>query len=805
MKVANSSSSLLVAATVAAALAMPHSAFAQAFNINCTKGGDEMGHAIATNGDFNGDGVPDIAIGSPCFFSGTSPRAGRVIVIDGRNGKRLFKKKGKQIGQWFGAGLSFIPDLNGDGKDELAIGSPGYDVTGVDRGDPFAGTYESGGKVEVFSKHRRRMRVFGQSANSGFGEKIAPTSDIDGDGRPDFLVSASTDTNPTGRSNPGRVWLVSGRNGDLLNYRVGPKAGKNYGRALCAADDVDGDGLRDFYAGSDEINIPFVFNAGALDLVSTGDFQGDPLLEVTGARGDHLARTCDFAGDVEKSGVKDFIVGAFGADDNGITKAGLVTLFDNHGTRLWVRQDGVVQDKAEFGDAVATIGDINGDGITDFAASAPLFDVFLDKRVELDAGRITTLSGVNGAPIWALNGTHRDNNFGTALAGGLDFDLDEVPDVIVGTPGDDPFGRRGAGSVRILSGVDGHELFVAGGRRGLETRIVTAMPGTGNAAQLRSFNRHGHGQILNTPALEGVKLGELDVTVLNDRNIPKPKIVQAAISSGHGSNSSTVEVYRMGNKSLQVDKFEAFPGANFGVECDGGEVNGQPLEEIVCAQADSVDGNVLVRVLQRLDEQQPFFPILEFTAFTNADMATPVLPVNADGGNVAVGDVTGNNDEEIIVGTNRGAPLVKIFSKTGQFIRSFLAYDPVSSSGVDVAVVAQAGGTKRIVTAPRQGEALIKLFDGNGARVVAGRDNIPVSINVRPAPYNGGARVGAADVDLDDAQEMLVLIPSPAGQQEVSAWEVTNKPVRHFIPFNPGPGATKEGGGIAGTDRFVRN
>ncbi|MFN2376760.1 MAG: hypothetical protein ABR538_09495, partial [Candidatus Binatia bacterium] len=780
--------------------------------VTCNKGGDQLGHSIATNGDFNGDGVNDIAIGAPCFHVRTWPRAGRVLVINGKTGRPIFQKRGKQTGQWFGTSVSFLPDLNGDGRDEIAVGSPGYDVTGADQGDPKLNVKESAGRVDVYQRRKRRLRIFGTHANSGFGEKIAPTSKIDDDNRADFLVSASTDINEGGGAKPGRVWMVSGRNGDLLDYRVGPKAGKNYGRALCATDDLDGDGKRDFLAGSDEVNLPNVFNAGAIDLVSTADFRGVALVQVTGARGDRLGKTVDYAGFVDDDENADFIVGAHGADDNGIIRPGLVTLFDVLGRRHWVREDSIVQEKANFGFGVATIGDINGDGIKDFAASAPNFDIFTDKT-QPDVGRVVTLSGEDGEPIWALNGDHRNNEFGFGLAGGVDYDLDEVPDVVVGTPGDSPFGRRGAGSVRILSGVDGRQLLRIAGRRGLETRIVTVTATSGNTAQLQSFNRNGHRQVLNTEVLKGVKVGELDVTVLNDRNIPKPRTVQAAVSGGHGSNNSTVEVWRMGRRNVMVDKFEAFPGANFSVECAGGEANGEQYEELICVQANSADGNVMARIFRRLDEQQPFFPILEFQAFASTDLLGNVLPINADGGNVAMGDVTGGSEEEIVIGTNRGVPLVKIFSRTGQLINSFLAYDPVPSSGVDVATMDPSGaGEERIITVPREGEAIIKLFTGSGARVLHGRDNVPVFINVRPLPYMGGARVAAADIDLDDAQEILVRLPTPVsedgvipGGPQIFAYELTNKPNKRFVPFNPLPFGMEEGGGIAGTDRYVRD
>lgn len=807
MRTAKSSSGLLRVVVVVMALAVPSAVFAQAFQVNCGRGGDALGYAVATNGDFNGDGVNDIAIGSPCFYVRKFARAGRVLVLDGRNGKVIFRKKGGRIGQWMGASVSFLPDLNGDGRDEIAFGSPGYDVSGFEQGDPLLGTKESAGRVDVYQKKKRRMRVFGVTRNAGFGERIAPTSDIDGDGKRDFLISASTDSNPDGSGGrPGRVWLVSGRNGDLLAFRLGPKAGKNYGRALASTPDLDGDGLMDFLAGSDELNIPNVFNSGAVDVVSTADFEGDPLLQVVGARSDRLGRTVDYAGFVNDDDIPDFIAGALGADDNGIKKSGLVTLYSLNGNRLWVRQDSEVQEKAYFGDSVATVGDINGDGITDFVAGAPGFDIFVDKLVQADAGRIVTLSGEDGEPIWSLNGDHLDDEFGYALAGKIDFNLDEIPDVVVGTPGDGPLGRRGAGSVRILSGIDGTQLLLTPGRRGLETRMVTVVPETSTSARLRAFNRNGHGQALNAKVLDGVRLGELSITVLNDRNNPPPKVVQVAVAGGRGANKTTVEVYQMGSKGKRVDSFEAFPGENYGVECAAGEANGDPFEELVCAQGSSDDGNVMIRVFRRLDEQQPFYPIYEFQAFASTDMLNPLIPINADGANVAIGDVTGGSEEEIIVGTNRGVPLVKIFTREGAFIRQFLAYDPVPSSGVDVATMDPSGASeKRILTAPREGEALIKLFAGTGERVLAGRDNIPVSVNARPLPYMGGARVAAADVDLDDKQEMIVFVPSPVGTQFINAYELDNKKVLHFEPFNPALLATIEGGAVGGTDRFVRN
>ena len=101
-----------------------------------------------------------------------------------------------------------------------------------------------------------------------------------------------------------------------------------------------------------------------------------------------------------------------------------------------------------FGASAAGLGDVNGDGVPDYAFGAPFTSVY--------AGYVPVFSGATGEILFTLEGQVGldGDRFGDAIAGIGDVDGDQVPDVLVGAPYDDTYAWNG-GRAGVYSGSSG--------------------------------------------------------------------------------------------------------------------------------------------------------------------------------------------------------------------------------------------------------------------------------------------------------------------------------------------------------------
>lgn len=109
-----------------------------------------------------------------------------------------------------------------------------------------------------------------------------------------------------------------------------------------------------------------------------------------------------------------------------------------------------------FGRTLCSIGDVDGDGLGDFAAAAVTAD-----GASPGCGSVRAVSGQSGGTIWIAYGSATDDNFGWALALAADFDGDGAGDVLASAPQTGIPNLRGY--VRALSGRTGATLFEVAG------------------------------------------------------------------------------------------------------------------------------------------------------------------------------------------------------------------------------------------------------------------------------------------------------------------------------------------------------
>lgn len=113
---------------------------------------------------------------------------------------------------------------------------------------------------------------------------------------------------------------------------------------------------------------------------------------------------------------------------------------------------------ASLGSTVERIGDVNGDGLADFALGAPSANVtfLLPFPVPVDdVGRVTIHSGSNGEELWSAAGPiSAGSQFGAAITDAGDVNGDGRDDVLIGAPTADGL-VADSGAAYLYSGSDG--------------------------------------------------------------------------------------------------------------------------------------------------------------------------------------------------------------------------------------------------------------------------------------------------------------------------------------------------------------
>lgn len=507
-----------------------------------TGSGDEaaMGSAVALAGDLNGDGHADLIAGAPQGDLGLE--SGFVRAISGADQSVLAEWQQASPGDEFGAAVAAAGDVDGDGYCDVAVGAP--------NGGEYAGT--PGGAAAVYSGATGAVvrNWFGLSTTSGrFGAAIDGAGDADGDGIADVVVGAPHDGTVAFRA--GRAFVLSGAGGEPLHVLDG--AFDDWlGLAVAGLGDVNGDGRDDF-----AVAAPYEYASGHAGFVRVHSGSSGAVLAALGGSADDswvFGRSVAGGGDVDGDGSPDLAVGAPYEGDF-YPQAGSVQVFSGSSFQLLHLLNGESL-KERFGWSVARAGDVDDDGRGDVVVGAPH-----NLAAGSFAGKATVFSGRTGLPLLAAVGDSANDQAGTSVAGGGDFDRDGSADFAVGIPLDDNASLT-SGAARVYLGIDGASPPAPLPPQGEAPPVVTA-----HSVLLGIHKGKADGAGMGT----AVALGDVDADGTADVIVGAPFDANAL---GVATGSVTVYSGRTGAFLRKV--FGPHEGSGFGTSvCALGNLDGK--------------------------------------------------------------------------------------------------------------------------------------------------------------------------------------------------------------------------------------
>lgn len=406
------------------------------------------GERMAVAGDLTGDGVKDLFVATP---SEGGDLTGRVRLLSGsdRSVVRVIDPpdSDRQAFLGFGYFISVLGDVDGDGKDDLAVGSDPADPAIPRRVWVFSGStgdllYRIANPEGTSpTRFGRRVGRAGDVSKPGPGGTAVPGQD----GAPDIVVGDAGYDQPDAAEDRGRAYIFDGRTGALLRPLDVPAGDLpcdrcNFGAAVQGPGDVDGDGVDDQLVDATQFQglrgRMYLFSGKTGGLIrSIDDPEPDDSQVFFGFQ--------DVAplspGDVNGDGFADVYGGGFEQDGPAGQAQGKAWVFSGKtGDVLYALEDPTPTEGGQFGWSMTKTTDYNGDGRPDlYIGQAPHHSPG-DQN-----GGTYVLDGQDGSLLKALElptadrqfgGSGLGPNLGWSIAAPGDLNGDGEPDFLAAAP-----------------------------------------------------------------------------------------------------------------------------------------------------------------------------------------------------------------------------------------------------------------------------------------------------------------------------------------------------------------------------------
>ena len=347
---------------------------------------DWAGFSVSGGIDPVGNGVPHVLIGTQ-YDDRSGPNAGAVYVVPStvQGDVLLVDAVAKLVGATdhdrAGFSVAGLPDVNGDDIDDILVGAVQANAGGNDAGAAYVVYGPVSGIVELAFAD---VQLDGKSNDDNVGCAVANAGDVDGTGSASILVGGCTDDG--GGLNAGAAYVFtdlsafSGTTADADGILQGLGPDDAMGTAVAGGSDLSGDG-RDDLAATAPFNDDNGVDAGATYLVWSGGLNGlmEPDVVLYGdAAGDNHGIAITLPGDLNGDEIADIAIGASGSDLGGEDAGTVYVHFGPFsGTIAASDADILMPGEAAFdfaGQALASPGDVDQDGMGDLLIGAPFND-----------------------------------------------------------------------------------------------------------------------------------------------------------------------------------------------------------------------------------------------------------------------------------------------------------------------------------------------------------------------------------------------------------------------------------------------